>query len=133
MNQTIQKKFAAQQADEAENDGFISFHDPQSQYVFSQVKDMAEVYLNQYLTQRPELLANKAVVKDNFDQWLWVYIIHLLPEYLLQEILFKSCSQGSKGNFRKLCILVHPDKNSHELASRSFQRLLAAFKNGSAS
>jgi curved DNA-binding protein CbpA len=64
---------------------------------------------------------------------MWIYQILLLPQNILQELLFKTNEKQSKSNFRKLCILVHPDKNTHELASKAFQRLLSVFQQGSPS
>jgi DnaJ-class molecular chaperone len=107
-----------------------SFKDQKSQAIFDEVKNLATHYINKYLSDRPELFQDREHVEENFDQWMWVYQILLLPEYLLVELLFKQNEKQCKSNFRKLCILVHPDKNTHELASRAFQRLLTVFQSG---
>jgi hypothetical protein len=107
-----------------------SFKDHKSQAIFEEVKHLATLYLNKYLTDRQDLLQDRDVIDESFDQWMWVYQILLLPQYLLSELLFRQNEKQSKSNFRKLCILVHPDKNTHELASRAFQRLLTVFQLG---
>jgi hypothetical protein len=118
------------QADEQGGEAFESFKEVKSQAIFNEVKNMATLYLNKYLGERPDLLQDKDLIDECFDQWIWVYQILLLPQSVLQELLFKSNDKQSKTHFRKLCILVHPDKNTHELASKAFQRLLSVFQQG---
>lgn len=100
--------------------------------VFEEVKRLANIYMENYIAERPQLLNDTQRLSENYDQWLWVYITLLLPAFLLNEMLFKPNEKQSKSVFRKLCILVHPDKNSHELASKAFQRLLTTFQSGPA-
>lgn len=51
-----------------------------------------------------------------------VYKIIYMPSEILQAS-FLSLREGLNSCFRKMAILVHPDKNSHPLANRAFQKL----------
>ena len=51
-----------------------------------------------------------------------VYKIIYMPSEILQAT-FQSLGENLNSCFRKMAILVHPDKNSHPLSKRAFQKL----------
>ena len=71
------------------------------------------------------------ISEETLDQWVWTYRIILLPDAVLRDLLHQFGSKQAKSNYRKLCILVHPDKNVHDNASRAFQKLLRVYTSSS--
>ena len=55
------------------------------------------------------------------------YQILILPETTLRQYLSSMGSVGLRKEFRKLAMLVHPDKNNHPSAKIAFQKLYGAF------
>lgn len=121
-----------EQCADFEANDYCTFNDQNNMLVFREIKRLASIYMDNYIAERPQLLEDRQKLSENYDQWLWVYVTLLLPVDLLNDMLFRPNEKQNKSNFRKLCILVHPDKNSHELASKAFQKLLSAFQAGPA-
>lgn len=126
------RTYARELYGEPEVDPICTFYDPANIAVFEEVKRLANIYIENYISERPELLTDRQRLSENYDQWLWVYITLLLPLHTLNDMLIRTNEKQNKSAFRKLCILVHPDKNSHELASKAFQKLLSTFQAGQA-
>lgn len=81
---------------------------------------LAQVELKaQYETQM--FMASDSVKCDR-DNAYQVYKIIYMPSEILQAS-FQSVGDGLNSCFRKMAILVHPDKNSHPLSNRAFQKL----------
>lgn len=55
-----------------------------------------------------------------------VYKIIYMPSEILQAS-FKSAGDSLNSCFRKMAILIHPDKNSHPLSNKAFQKLSQAY------
>jgi len=55
-----------------------------------------------------------------------IYKIIYMPSKILQAS-FQSLGEGLNSCFRKMAILIHPDKNSHPLANQAFQKLSQVF------
>lgn len=100
---------------------------PELNQVYRQIRRMAGIYLDQFVH---EILprADPESLEECFEQYLWVYKLLLLPAPVLAELLSQFGERQAKANFRKLCILVHPDKNQHPLASKAFQKLVDVYQ-----
>lgn len=98
---------------------------PQHALAFNEVKKLALLYLDKYLKEGLQGIVTDKFLEENLEQFLWVYRIILMPETLLKELLFQFGEKHAKANYRRLCILTHPDKNCHPLAAKAFQRLIA--------
>uniref|UniRef100_A0A7S3N5G2 J domain-containing protein n=1 Tax=Euplotes harpa TaxID=151035 RepID=A0A7S3N5G2_9SPIT len=55
-----------------------------------------------------------------------VYKIIYMPSEILQ-VSFKSLGDGLNSCFRKMAVVIHPDKNSHPLSNKAFQKLSQAY------
>ena len=87
---------------------------------YSEVKRLARMYLEKYISQ------SGIKVEDRLDaeQLNWVYRLTLIPSKTLQVLINQFGPVQAKSNFRRLCILTHPDKNSHPLAANAFRKLI---------
>lgn len=55
-----------------------------------------------------------------------IYKIIYMPSSILQAS-FQKMGEGLNSCFRKMAVLIHPDKNSHPLAKQAFQKLSEVF------
>lgn len=94
---------------------------------YAEIKKLAVVYLNKYLKDANCNAPSEAFLRDNIEQFIWVYRLILMPEAILKHLLFQFGEKQARMNYRRLCILTHPDKNCHPLAGKAFQKLLCAF------
>lgn len=93
----------------------------QFQIVNQEIKKLAGVYTLKWLEQI------KTETTCIIDQIVWVYRILLYPEHILRSLMFQEGEKQARKNFRKMAIIVHPDKNQHPLSSASFKKLLKVF------
>lgn len=94
---------------------------------YAEIKKLAVVYLNKYLKETTSSSPSDAFLRDHLEQFVWVYRLIIMPESLLKHLLFQFGDKQARVNYRRLCILTHPDKNCHPLAGKAFQKLLCAF------
>lgn len=97
----------------------------QMQITYTEIKKLSILYLNKYIDET----GTRGTEENNqtTEQLVWIYRLLLLPEPLLSQILFQFGDKQAKANFRRLCILTHPDKNVHPLSNKAFQKLLNVF------
>jgi hypothetical protein len=110
----------------AEQDPLEVVTSPDLSLVYTEVKRLSQIYLENYVSSNSHTL-NRETIEESLDQWTWIYRIMLMPEYLLRSILFQFGDKQSRANYRRLCIAVHPDKNPHELASKAFQKIIHVY------
>lgn len=101
--------------------------DPECQKLYCEVKHLANKYVETYAATKLEQFDGQ-YMEDNYEQWMWIYRISILPESVLKTLLFQHGSKQAKSHYRRLCILVHPDKTTHPLASKAFQKVLSAYQ-----
>lgn len=104
----------------------LVLNNPQQQLVYNEVKKISNLYLEKYLTEAKQTELDQTA----FEQFVWFYRLLLLPTPLLSLLLFQHGERQAKINYRRLCILSHPDKNVHPLAAKAFQKLLNCFNQG---
>lgn len=92
--------------------------------VYREVSKLASMYLQKHLSQTGRQLEDKC----DLEQMMWVYRLNIIPAPVLKAILSMNTQGLAKAHFRRLCILTHPDKNSHPLAANAFRKLLAAWE-----
>ncbi len=92
--------------------------------VYREVNKLAAMYLQKFLAQTGRLLEDKS----ELEQLMWVYRLNIIPARVLKAILSLNSLSLAKAHFRRLCILTHPDKNSHPLAANAFRKLLAVWE-----
>lgn len=109
------------------NDCLEGIKDHKQQQIYEEIKKLSNLYVENYATSQLESF-DAQYMEDNFEQWNWIYRINLLPESVLRALLFQWGSKQAKSNYRRLCILVHPDKTTHPLASKAFQKVLTAYQ-----
>ena len=97
----------------------------QMQITYTEIKKLSILYLNKYIDET----GTRGTEENNqtTEQLVWIYRLLLLPQPLLSQILFQFGDKQAKANFRRLCILTHPDKNVHPLSNKAFQKLLNVF------
>jgi hypothetical protein len=94
---------------------------PELEAVNQEIKKLSNLYTTKWLTEVEK-------TDCTVEQVLWVYRILLYPNLVLKHLLFQGGEIQAKQNFRKLAILIHPDKNSHQCASQAFKKLLSTFE-----
>lgn len=94
---------------------------PELETVNKEIKKLSNLYTTKWLTEVEK-------TDCTVEQVLWVYRILLYPNLVLKHLLFQEGEVQAKQNFRKLAILIHPDKNSHQCASQAFKKLLSVFE-----
>lgn len=104
----------------------VIVNNPQQQLVYNEVKKISVLYLEKYLSEAGQTQLDQTAM----EQFIWVYRLLLLPNPLLSLLLFQHGERQAKLNYRRLCILSHPDKNVHPLAAKAFQKLLNCFNMG---
>ncbi len=112
-------------SDEQPEDPLDSIKTFEHQVIFEEVKRLATICVENHLKQLavPEL----ETLDEQIDQWIWVYRVILLPSVVLHDLIFQFGEKQAKANYRKLCIVIHPDKNEHPKASQAFQKLLEVY------
>lgn len=88
------------------------------QDVLNQVDLKARYETQKFMSQAQTNLSEVGVYQ--------VYKTIYMPSEILQAS-FNSLGEGLNSCFRKMAILIHPDKNSHPLANRAFQKLSQAY------
>ncbi len=63
-----------------------------------------------------------------FEKIVETYKLLIIPDKTLLEILRSLGREEAKQEFRRVAMLVHPDKNSHPNAKIAFQKLYSHFK-----
>lgn len=99
-----------------------------------QEKSSSAGYTMQYILHQVELKADFETKKfmslgttnQTETSVFQIYKVIYMPSEILQAF-FKSTGDGLNSCFRKMAVLVHPDKNSHPLANRAFQKLSQAY------
>lgn len=92
------------------------------QYILEQVELKADYETKKFITSGTANMNESSVFQ--------VYKVIYMPSEILQAF-FKSTGEGLNSCFRKMAVLIHPDKNSHPLANQAFQKLSQAFQNAS--
>lgn len=68
-------------------------------------------------------------VGPDYDQTYWTYKIMIMPDDMLASILAHEKNiQVLKLIYRKLSLLIHPDKNEHPMSSGAFMKLYKAYE-----
>lgn len=62
-----------------------------------------------------------------FEKIVELYKVLIVPEQELLRWLQLIGREASKKEFRRLALLLHPDKNTHPYAKMSFQKLYGCF------
>merc|ERR1719240_231092 len=92
-------------------------------------------FKNLHLTTQPSKSSNSS---ENFskdegipttEQIFWVYKLVIMPLEMLSTFLTFNDLKTMKLIFRRLSILIHPDKNSHPMSSNAFQKLNQVYQN----
>lgn len=65
-----------------------------------------------------------------FEKIMETYKLLIVPEKTLQTHLFSLGKDNAKKEFRRMALLVHPDKNSHPNSKIAFQKLYNHFIQG---
>lgn len=84
------------------------------QEILKQVELKARYETKKFILTQKSSLSEASV----FNIYKTIY----MPSEILQAS-FQSLGEGLNSCFRKMAILVHPDKNSHPLSNRAFQKL----------
>jgi hypothetical protein len=115
-----QKQFEHQQKLFEESKKHLEDNQQKQQRKSTLSEILAQVELKaQYETQ--QFMASNSSTCDAGNAYQVFKIIYM-PREILQAS-FQSVGDGLNSCFRKMAILVHPDKNSHPLANRAFQKL----------
>ena len=85
------------------------------QDILSQVNQKAQL-------ETKEFMKNNSTLKIDETSVFQVYKIIYMPSEILQ-VSFKSAGESLNSCFRKMAFLIHPDKNSHPLSNKAFQKL----------
>ena len=133
-----EKRLRQEREERLEHEGLHWQHQEQKQNQQQQPKQQADTHYEQTIVEIKRLAS---IYTENFlregpfreleefrEQFNWVYRILLLPDLLLRLLILKDGLNQSKINYRRLCILTHPDKNSHPLATNAFQKLVRVFE-----
>lgn len=114
--------FASQEQPDDPLDSIKTF---EHQVIFEEVKRLATICVENHMKQ--QAIPSLESLDEQIEQWIWVYRVILLPSVVLQDLIFQYGEKQAKANYRKLCIVIHPDKNEHPKASQAFQKLLEVY------
>lgn len=95
---------------------------PEFEVINKEIKKLADMYTFKWLENM------KSSTTCTLEQIQWVYRVSLYPERVFQFLLFQHGKDQAKTNFRKLVILLHPDKNGHPGSAKAFKKLLKVYE-----
>ena len=99
------------------NSNFIN----QQALFLKQVDDLAQRHTDNALSTLCDLSpAEKAIIREKYFE---VYRIIIIPSELLRIQLTKNGEVCPLKEFRRLAMIVHPDKNNHPNSKVAFQKL----------
>ena len=94
----------------------------------NEIENMSMVYAREYNFAKSQQTSEQDK-QNTLEQTFWVYKIMLLPnELLLRQQSFYNSQRTLKLIFRKLSILIHPDKNTHDMAANAFQKFFENYE-----
>jgi hypothetical protein len=99
--------------------------------LLEEIEAVARRYAAEYIgvySERQGEISDQNAIGVLFLKIVEVYKLLIIPENTLRSLFRNLGSDATRQEFRRIAMLVHPDKNCHPQAKIAFQKLLRHFK-----
>ena len=98
--------------------------------ILEELKELSQRHANEYFRQNQQMNLNSLSEEDlktTQESAVEMYRILIIPEKTLKAYFESLGSEILKKEFKRIAILIHPDKNNHPNSKVAFQKLYNNF------
>jgi hypothetical protein len=99
--------------------------------IIQELEAIAQKHTEEYFRLKSKQIEQEQATSADateYEKILETYKLLIMPDKTLLEILSSLGREEAKKEFRRVAMLVHPDKNSHPNAKIAFQKIYSHFR-----